>query len=50
MMSPAWIIMFWPWGEQEIIQCASEFEAARVVYHNTYYGRRCLKISVKAWR
>lgn len=49
MPSPIWIIISFPWG-QAVIQCASDGEAERTIFHNTYYGRRCLKVSVKAWR
>lgn len=51
MELPIWVVVFWHDGEWwTTVQCASELEAERTIYHNTYYHRPCLKIRVKAWR
>lgn len=51
MQSPIWIVVFYRDGEQwTILRCDGELDAGRTIYHNTYYHRRCLKITVKAWK
>jgi hypothetical protein len=51
MPAPIWIVIFDRSGEQlTIIRCRHDSEADGVIYHNTYYGRRCLKVGVKNWR
>lgn len=51
MKAPTWVVVFNRSGLQdEIIECNSGVETEATIYHNIYYGRRCLKITVKAWR
>jgi hypothetical protein len=48
---PIWIVIFDRYGKQmEILRCRSEHTAEGIIYHNSYYGRRCLKITVKEWK
>ena len=52
MTSPIWVIVYDRRdGVQSIIvRCAHALEAEHTVYHNTYYGHRCLKVTVKEFR
>lgn len=51
MTAPIWVVVFWRDGKQwTIVRCSHEAEADRTIYHNTYYHRRCLKVTVKAWK
>ena len=52
MTTPIWILVFDRDGVQWNfpLRCTSAAEADKTIYHNIYYGRRCLKISVKSWR
>ena len=51
MTAPVWVIVFRPSGEQWLVSaCRSDSHADAVIFHNTYYGRRCLKVSVKNWK
>lgn len=44
---PIFIIVYYRTGGTTTIMCSSEGEAGRVLYHNLYYHRFCLKVRVK---
>lgn len=54
MNSPVWILVYYGSPSltptQWVIRCSSESAANAVLYHNRYYGRRCLRVRVKEWK